>query len=283
MSYTFQPPGRWPAGPRTARAGSACPAALAPGGRGPQVTLLSLRSDPLELLPALPPVRRARPPESAGQRRTPRPQPGRLPATAGGQRRPTSLSARPGWKRWPTGPSLPPAPARARAAGPRRLPAGNRRAGPSRLLARPALRNSGRTRRRRSRCGGRRPNELAEQFFLRAKRQLRRRLGRAHLGRDMQDQPAEAALAANVLDPHCVHVVCGTLDKLPRTFALLEQAGPVTAQPTLDRDQKHSSLRRRIRELAPVPAHIPTSSPPHSGRHPQNPSKAVMPNRILTR
>ena len=123
-----------------------------------------------------------------------------------------------------------------------------------------------------------RTNNPAEQFFSQAKRQLRRRLGRAHLGRDMQDQPAQAALAANLLDPHYVQIVCGTLDELPRTFALLEQAGTVTAQPTLDRDQRHSNLRRRIRELAPEPAHVPTSSPPHSDRHPQNPSKAVMPN-----
>ena len=76
----------------------------------------------------------------------------------------------------------------------------------------------------------------------------------------MQDQPAQAALAANLLDPHSVQIMCGTLDKLPRTFALLEQAGTVTAQPTLDRDQKHSNLRRRIRELASEPARVPTSS-----------------------
>ena len=88
----------------------------------------------------------------------------------------------------------------------------------------------------------------------------------------------QAALAANLLDPHYVQIVSGTFDNLPRTFALLEQARTGTAQPTLDRDQRHSNLRRRIRELAPEPAHVPTSSPPHSGGHPQNPSKTVMPN-----
>ena len=87
-----------------------------------------------------------------------------------------------------------------------------------------------------------RSNNPAELFFSQAKRQLRRRLGRAHLGRDMQDQPAQAALAANLLDPHYVQIVRGTLDKLPRTFALLEQAGTVTAQPTLDRDHRDSIL-----------------------------------------
>ena len=123
-----------------------------------------------------------------------------------------------------------------------------------------------------------RTNQPAEQLFSQAKRKLRRCPGRAHLGRDMQDQPAQAALAANLLDPHYVQIVCGTLDELPRTIALLEQAGTVTAQPTLDRDQRHSNVRRRVRQLAPEPPHIPTSSAPQFGRHPQKPSKAVMPN-----
>lgn len=123
-----------------------------------------------------------------------------------------------------------------------------------------------------------RTNNPAEHFFSQAKRKLRRRLGRAHLGRDMQDQPAEAALAANLLDPLYVQIVCGTLHELPRVFARLEQAGTVTSQPTLDRDQRHSSLRRRIRELAPEPANVPTKPPSDSAKHPQNPSKAVMPN-----
>lgn len=120
----------------------------------------------------------------------------------------------------------------------------------------------------------------AEQFFSQAKRKLRRRLGRTHLGQDMhmQDQPAEAALAANLLDPRYVRIVCGTLDDLPRAFARLEQAGIVAAQPMLDRDQRHSTLRHRIREMAPELAPVPTNSPPHSGRQPQNPPKAVMPN-----
>ena len=99
----------------------------------------------------------------------------------------------------------------------------------------------------------------------------RRRLGRARLGRDIQDQSAQAALAANLLDPHFVQIVCGTLNELPRTFAVLEQAGTATTQPVLDCDQRHSNLRRRIRELAPVPSHVLTNSLPHSGKHPQNP------------
>ena len=123
-----------------------------------------------------------------------------------------------------------------------------------------------------------RTNNPAEQFFSQAKRKLRRRLGRAYLGRDMQDQPAQAALAANLLDPHYVEIVCGTLDELPRAFAALEQSGAVTAKTVLDRNQKNADLRRRIREWAVEPANVPKGSPPHSGRHPQNPSTAVIPN-----
>ena len=65
----------------------------------------------------------------------------------------------------------------------------------------------------------------AEQFFSQAKRKLRRRLGRTHLGQDMQDQPAEAALAANLLDPRYVRIVCGTLDDLLGWSGLFRQLG----------------------------------------------------------
>ena len=123
-----------------------------------------------------------------------------------------------------------------------------------------------------------RTNNPAEQFFSNAKRKLRRRLGRANLGWDMQDQPAQAALAANLLDPHYVEIVCGTVDELPHAFAELERSGAATAQPALERNKKHSDLCRRIREREAEPANIPTASPPHSGRPPQNPSRAIMPN-----
>ena len=56
-----------------------------------------------------------------------------------------------------------------------------------------------------------RANNVAEHFFAASRQKLRRRLGRAHLGRDMQDQPGQAALAANLLCPDYVRIVCGTL------------------------------------------------------------------------
>ena len=45
----------------------------------------------------------------------------------------------------------------------------------------------------------------------------------------MQDQPAQAVLAANLLDPRYVEIVCGPLEELPRAFGTLEQAGADTA------------------------------------------------------
>lgn len=66
-----------------------------------------------------------------------------------------------------------------------------------------------------------RTNNVAEHFFARHKQQLRRRVGRAHLGRDLDDQPAEAALAANLRHPDYVRILCGSVDHLPESFAEL--------------------------------------------------------------
>jgi len=46
-----------------------------------------------------------------------------------------------------------------------------------------------------------RTNTMPEHFRGAEKRKLRRRLGRDHLGRDPQDQPAQVALTANLLTP----------------------------------------------------------------------------------
>ncbi len=61
-----------------------------------------------------------------------------------------------------------------------------------------------------------RTNNVIEQSFAITKQGLRRRLGRAQLGRDLEDQPAQAALAANLRHPDYVRILCGTLDQLPR-------------------------------------------------------------------
>ena len=88
-----------------------------------------------------------------------------------------------------------------------------------------------------------RTNNVAEHFFATAKQKLRRRLGRAHLGRDMQDQPAQAALAANLLCPEYVRIVCGTLDRLPQAFAELDPQALAATTP-LQRNNRDAKLRR---------------------------------------
>ena len=72
---------------------------------------------------------------------------------------------------------------------------------------------------------------------------------------------------SNLPDPHYEEIVCGTLYELPRAFAKLERSDATTAKPALDRNKKHSDLRRRIRERGAKPANIPTASP-HSARPP---------------
>ena len=94
-----------------------------------------------------------------------------------------------------------------------------------------------------------RTNNVAEQFFATSKQQLRRRLGRAHLGRDMEDQPAQAALAANLRDPEYVRIVCGSLDHLPQALAALDREA-VAATTPLQRNNKDAALRQRIRAWA---------------------------------
>ena len=90
-----------------------------------------------------------------------------------------------------------------------------------------------------------RTNNVAEKFFATSKQKLRRRLGRAHLGREMEDQPAQAALAANLLCPDLVRIVCGTLDRLPRAFAALDRKA-INATTPLQRNNKDAALRKRI-------------------------------------
>ena len=72
---------------------------------------------------------------------------------------------------------------------------------------------------------------------------------RPHLGRDMEDQPAQAALAANLLCPHYVRIVCGTLDRLPQAFAELDRQA-IKASTPLQRNNKDAQLRKRIRAWA---------------------------------
>ena len=94
-----------------------------------------------------------------------------------------------------------------------------------------------------------RTNNVAEHFFAASKQEPRRRSGRAYLGRDMQDQPVQAALAANLLYPDYVHVVWGTLDRLRHPFAELDRQAMAATTP-LERNSKDAELRKRIRAWA---------------------------------
>lgn len=93
-----------------------------------------------------------------------------------------------------------------------------------------------------------RTNNVIERFFGQDKRQLRRRLGRAHLGRDLEQQPAQVALVSNLRSPAYVRVLCGSLDDLPESFASLE-AHSLVKPSRLDRENRDSKLLRHVRQL----------------------------------
>ena len=105
-----------------------------------------------------------------------------------------------------------------------------------------------------------RTNNVIEHFFATVKQGLRRRLGRAHLGRDMEDQPAQAALAANLRHPDYVQILCGTLDHLPRAFAELDRQ-KLTGATRLQRNNRDAELRRRNRAWANDARQCPPPNP----------------------
>ena len=118
-----------------------------------------------------------------------------------------------------------------------------------------------------------RTNNVIEHFFAIAKQGLRRRLGRAHLGRDMEDQPAQAALAANLRHPDYVRIVCGTLDQLPQAFAQLDRRH-ITGSARLQRNNRDAELRRRNRAWADDARLSPSPNPPNDPKCIQNNSSA---------
>jgi len=92
-----------------------------------------------------------------------------------------------------------------------------------------------------------RTNNLAEHYFGTDKQKLRRRLGRAHLGRDLEDQPAQAALASNLHHGDYVRVLCGSLQHLPAAFADVDQAQRDVTP--LQRSHRDTGLLKRIAAL----------------------------------
>ncbi|MBW2704235.1 MAG: hypothetical protein JRF33_25730 [Deltaproteobacteria bacterium] len=105
-----------------------------------------------------------------------------------------------------------------------------------------------------------RTNNPPEHFFGRSKQQLRRRLGRANLSRDLQQQPAQAALVANLRRPDYVQVLCGSIDNLPNAFSLLDRAN--VAKVRLTRDHRDLRLHRLVQKL------LDQAPPPEAARIP---------------
>ncbi len=93
-----------------------------------------------------------------------------------------------------------------------------------------------------------RTNNVDEHFFGNEKQQLRRRVGRAHLGRDLEDQPAQTALAANLRHPDYVRILCGSLEHLHNAFAELNEQSLGHATP-LVRSNRDTVLQNRVRTL----------------------------------
>jgi len=93
-----------------------------------------------------------------------------------------------------------------------------------------------------------RTNNIAEHFFGADKQRLRRRLGRAHLGRDLENQPAQAVLTRNLRYADYVRVLCGSLENLPAAFARLSNKELQEATP-LERDNRDAKLLKRIGSL----------------------------------
>ena len=68
-----------------------------------------------------------------------------------------------------------------------------------------------------------RTNYLIENRFKELKHGERRRSGRRILTQDLEHLPAEALLVSNLHREDYVHIVCGSLDRLPEAFAQLDQ------------------------------------------------------------
>lgn len=93
-----------------------------------------------------------------------------------------------------------------------------------------------------------RTNNVAEHLFGSEKQKLRRRLGRANLGRDLEDQPAQAALVSNLKHADYVRIICGSLDNLPVVFSEIGQA-EFKHDLSLERSNKDTELMKCISTL----------------------------------
>lgn len=110
-----------------------------------------------------------------------------------------------------------------------------------------------------------RTNNIDESWFHGWKHDERRRSGRKILAQDLEQIPAAAALARNLMCPDYVGLVCGSLDRLPAAFAELDRqqyeaaakkqaAGKIVSPVDTVVDFVSASLPKADRKLVRVPA-----------------------------
>ena len=102
-----------------------------------------------------------------------------------------------------------------------------------------------------------RTNNALENLFGTNKRGMRRRTGRKHLTRDLEDLPPKAVLVENLRDPAYVRVLCGSLDNLPDAFACLQS--PASKSTDL-RPRPDAELRKEVSAFCKA-LHVQTSPP----------------------
>ncbi len=107
-----------------------------------------------------------------------------------------------------------------------------------------------------------RTNNILEQLFGQQKRSLRRRVGRAHLARDLELQPAQVFLVENLHSPTYLRTLCGSLDNLPAAFADIDRQ---RAPAPMLRDHRGRDLQLQIKKLLNTPDAAVSSPPARSG------------------
>ena len=88
-----------------------------------------------------------------------------------------------------------------------------------------------------------RTNNVIESQFHALKHGERRRSGRKVLTQDLETLPAAAALAANLIHPDYVSIVCGELDRLPEAFAKLDAKAGRKPKPPVSLMAEHADAQ----------------------------------------
>jgi len=104
-----------------------------------------------------------------------------------------------------------------------------------------------------------RTNNCPEHFFSQDKGRLRQRVRHAHLAQDLEQQPAQAALAANLRHAGYVRPLCGSLENLLAAFAALPAEALALAS-ALVRDHRDARLQRVAQELVSTHGGIETTA-----------------------